>query len=274
MSTPDRPFATLVHDLDVDERGYAYEMSQTTPPLRSYVIMFMARSGSSWLTSLLSGTGQLGHPEEYINPEFVRNVAKSLNSREPEGFLALLQRRRKTANGVFGIEVRAYDVENFGPDIFFRTFGFETLFFNLWRKDLILQAVSLYRAMTTGVWHSYEGHSAPPPYDEEALEQWVALLLNAENDNLRMLLARGRRFRPLCYETMVADRAGTLRLFAQALGVELDASAYAAPHEGEHSKLGDAWNEDCARRFRAARPGLVARTERDRQVLYLPAELR
>lgn len=271
----DRSFMSLVQNLEVSARDYAYEMSQTTPPARSYVIMFMARSGSSWLTSLLSGTGRLGHPEEYINPNFVRGVAQSLNSREPEAFLRLLQRRRKTANGIFGIEVRAFDVQNFGPEIFFATFGYETVFFNLWRENLILQAISLYRALSSDVWHSTESRTAaPPPYDEDEIERLALQLLAEENDNLRMLLAHGRRFRPLCYETMVADRPGTLRLFAEALGVELEQSCYTQPHESEHSKIGDDWNEEVERRFRQSRPAFVARAEAQRQIRQLPAGMR
>ena len=266
MGTEDRRFETLVQGLDINARDYAYEMSQTTPPLRSYVIMFMARSGSSWLTSLLSGTEALGHPEEYINPNFVRDVARSLNASEPDAFLKILERRRKTANGVFGIEVRAFDIHNFGAEKFFRHFGYETLFFNLWRENLILQAISLYRAMASGRWHSTEAPAPLPDFDGDEIERLAMQLLGEENDNLQMLREKSRRFRPLRYETMVADRAGTLRLFADALGVALAPQHYAQPQSGEHEKIGDGWNEDAEIRFRRERPGFAARLETLRQI--------
>jgi LPS sulfotransferase NodH len=253
----DRRFETIVRDLEINERDYEYEMSQTTPPARGYVIMFMARSGSSWLTSLLSGTEALGYPEEYINPNFVREVARSLNSREQNGFLKLLERRRKTENGIFGIEVRAFDVYQFGPDVFFRHFGYETLFFNLWRENLLLQAISLYRAMESGRWHSYEAPASLPPYNADKIESMALQLLREENDNVRMLRDYSRRARPLLYETMVNDRVGTLRLFADALGVELEARHYAQPARGEHVKIGDEWNEEAERRFRTERPAFL-----------------
>ena len=266
MSVSDPSFATIVRDLVVNEQDYAYEMSQTTPPERTYVIMFMARSGSSWLTSLLSGTNALGYPEEYINPNFVADVARSLNSREQDGFLKILQRRRKTANGMFGMEVRAYDIYHFGPEIFFRHFGYETLFFNLWRENLIAQAISLYRAMATGRWHSYETPAALPAYNADEIERLATQLLNEENDNVQMLRRHGRRARPLRYEAMVNDRPGTLRLFADALGVTLDPQHYAQPQNGEHEKIGDFWNEDTEHRFRTDRPNFADHAESLRQV--------
>jgi trehalose 2-sulfotransferase len=99
-----RLFKTLVRGLEVNAVGFQQELSRTTPPDLSYVILFSARSGSTWLTSVLSATGQLGQPEEYINPDFVRDVASFLSTTEEAACLDIAKRRRKTENGVFGID--------------------------------------------------------------------------------------------------------------------------------------------------------------------------
>src|SRR5579871_4778068 len=67
-------FANLVKKVEVDEAAFANEVRKTTPADRYYIIFFTPRSGSSWLTSVLSATRHLGYPEEYINPEFLPNI--------------------------------------------------------------------------------------------------------------------------------------------------------------------------------------------------------
>jgi hypothetical protein len=132
-------FENIVRDLTVDDAARAAEMQQSRLAERCYLIFFTARSGSSWLTSLLSATKQLGFPEEFLNPNFVRKVAASLNARTQADLLNMLRRRKRTANGIFGMEVRHVDVELFGEDVFFETFGSQTTVFNLWRDNIVSQ---------------------------------------------------------------------------------------------------------------------------------------
>jgi hypothetical protein len=114
MSLDHKRFDNIVRDLVVDDGRRCDEVRRLTPAERCYLIVFTARSGSTWLTSLLSGTNQLGFPEEYLNPQFIYNVCSAMNSRTQANLLGMLIRRRKTANGVFGMEVRHIDVELFG----------------------------------------------------------------------------------------------------------------------------------------------------------------
>jgi hypothetical protein len=109
-ATNDKAFANIVADLDVDEATFRREMLRERPSDRNYIIVFTPRSGSTWLTSILATTQLLGQPQEYINPAFVTNVVKEMNSKDPSGLLAILRRRRKSANGVFGIKAQAQAV--------------------------------------------------------------------------------------------------------------------------------------------------------------------
>ena len=77
MSVSDPSFANIVRDLVVNEQDYAYEMSQTTPPERTYVITFMARSGSSCRADKRSAIRHLrarhsGRRFRLFRPTFVR----------------------------------------------------------------------------------------------------------------------------------------------------------------------------------------------------------
>jgi LPS sulfotransferase NodH len=268
MSEVSQQFSHIVRDLDVDPEAFKLNMAATSPPRCRYVIMFTARSGSTWLTSLLSATGKLGYPEEYINPEFIRDVAQFLNTRDPAAFLTALARRRQTPNGIFGMEVRAPDIEMFQPDVFFQFFDQSTHFFNLWRKNLVAQAISLYRAVATKRYHSNDGKpdTGPPDYDVKAITDWLQHMANEENANFRMLTQRKLPFTNLCYEDMVANRLNTLHLFARVLEVDPKDLTLLPAARDEVKKIGDNWNLEAEKLFRADQQRFIADIERNRIV--------
>ncbi|MBU6426182.1 MAG: hypothetical protein KGQ69_07595, partial [Rhodospirillales bacterium] len=203
-----------VRNLIVDKGAFIRELAATEPPSHKYVIMFTARSGSTWLTNVLSSTKLLGTPEEFINPDFVLGVARSLNAKEAAPFLELLKCRRKSPNGVFGIEARHVDIELLGEEAFFKTFGAETIFFNLWRENIIAQAISLYRAVNSGRYHSTDNAvSSVPPYDADQIDKWLVHLHLQENANIKILRKRGIAFDNLRYETIVKNRDATIAHF-------------------------------------------------------------
>jgi LPS sulfotransferase NodH len=276
MAVADLAFSNVVKGLEINEAAWMWDEMKLTMPEKLYVVIFTARSGSSWLTNILSETRQLGFPEEYINPNFVRNVATAVNATVPEKFLAGLRRRRKTPNGVFGIEAREVDVKLFGADCFFKTFGNGTVFFNLWRENMVAQAVSLFRAVETQHFHAKEGEetAAPPGYNSEAVGKWLIHLAVQENANIDMLAQRRRPFVNLCYEQMVSNREQTLRLFAGVLGIELTPETLAGKSAQPLKKIGDEWNNEVEKRFRAEAEPLVSRIEADRKIKpYLLARI-
>lgn len=261
-------FSRIVQDLEVDDAAFRHDMEHLTPANRSYVIFFSARSGSSWLTSVLSSTNRLGYPEEYLNPDFVREVAESQNTRDPFDLLQILKRKRKSPNGVFGIEVRHIDVELFGEDLFFEIFDPTTVFFHLWRENIVSQGVSLFRAVATQRFHSNSdrGKAAPPDYDAEAIIRWTRHVASTENANVRMLHRHGCRAQMLQYEGIVGDSAAAIEFFAKALQVPFFVSETAVPDPQQLTKIGDGWNIDVEWRFRREHPEFVAETENQRLI--------
>lgn len=260
-------FANIVRDLDVDKAAFLRELADNPSPAHKYVITFTARSGSTWLTAVLAATKLLGNPEEYINPDFVLGVARALNAKEAGGFLALLQCRRKTPNGVFGMEARHIDIELLGETEFFRAFGPDTVYFNLWRENIIAQAVSLYRAVSSGRYHSTEGGApAMPPYDAEQITKWLVHLHLQENANIKLLRKRGLTFSNLRYETMVKKRQAVVRHFFDRLGLGDVQGLPEPPAADELQKIGDHWNDEVEQRYRAEQAEAVARFEATRLV--------
>lgn len=270
MPPEDQRFEKMIQGLEVDAGKREQEVARGSPPRTQYVIIFSARSGSSWLTSVLSATGQLGRPEEFINPAFVRDVAATLNATTQTDFLDVLRVRNKSQNGVFGIEARAVDIELFGEDYFFDAFGAGTMFFNLWRENIVAQALSLYRAVESGRFHSTAGGAAaPPPYDAREIARWLRHLALQENENVNLLQKRGIDCPNLRYENIIQDRAATIRFFAESLNV--GGTPWAEPmDETMHRKIGDNWNKEAEARFRTEEADFVAEIRNSRKIRGLP----
>jgi len=263
-------FANIVKDVPVDGATLDRDMATIAPSDKNYIIFFTPRSGSSWLTSILSATKKLGYPEEYINPAFVRDVVKATNARTPELLIKMLKRKRKTFNGVFGMEVRAIDVLLFGEREFFDEVDPATLIYCLWRDDIVAQGISLYRAVTTGRYHSSD-KMAPsvPDYSADGIRHWIEDVANIENSNLKMLEQHNLTARLLCYEDIVGDRSLALSLFAEPLGVGLEAAELSQRSSDGLTKIADAWNFATEERFRREEPRYVSSIEEQRLVRRL-----
>jgi LPS sulfotransferase NodH len=255
-----------VAGLAVDSDAFDREMASLRPARRCYLILFSPRSGSSWVTSALVATRQLGIPTEYLNPDEVRDNARKANTTDPAGLLAILKRTRQTPNGIFGLKARAIDIELFGAVTFFAAFGAGSLFFYLWRQDVVAQGISLYRAVASGRWHSFDRPAAPPNYDADAIAHWISHVVEIENDNMRLLARRGLRAIALRYEDIIADRMGVVATFARALDVVLAPGFDSIPDYRLLTRVSDRWNVEVHARFSAARSDFIAAIEAERLI--------
>jgi LPS sulfotransferase NodH/ribosome modulation factor len=263
-------FEVLVRDLVVDDARRALRMARTKPSERVYVILFSARSGSTWLDSVLSATQRLGFPREYLNPALVRQTAAELDARTPEDLIAMLRRAKQSPNGVFGLKARAIDITLFGANLFAAAFAEPGIFFHLWRDNLVAQAVSLYRAVSSRRYHSNSPSTVtePPPFDAAALLNWLRHVAATENDNVMLLQQHGIAARHLVYERITADRLGTVRQFAHALAVPFTQDDFREVGAKELTPVSDAWNQHAEARLRAQHATEITAIEAARLVKH------
>jgi LPS sulfotransferase NodH len=176
-----------------------------------------------------------------------------MNSTDPSGLLAILRRRRKSVNGVFGIKVTAVDVMLYGEAEFYSAFDEETVIFNLWRDNLVAQGVSLYRAVSTGRFHSWGADEAAietPVYDRALIRQSIQHVADYENQNLLMLARHAYCPRMLRYEDIVRSRTTAISIFADAMRVDLPGEQPTGAKSKEPRKIGDDWNRAMEMQFR------------------------
>src|SRR5690242_14824156 len=129
-------FTNYIRDLAIDPQVSEHVIATCAPADRCALVIFTPRSGSCWLTRIVAATGKLGFLEEYINPDFVREVALRMHATQQATLLAMLKRQARTDNGVFSMEARAIDIELFGEDEFFEAVGQNTITFMLWRDNI------------------------------------------------------------------------------------------------------------------------------------------
>lgn len=222
---------------------------------KQLVIYFTPRSGSSWLTDVLSKTNRIGRANEVFNPNFIPNIAQACNARSLENYIDLIQRRLNT-RGTFSFEITWHQLKAVfeNGDAFMDNFGTARPVW-LIRRDIVAQAVSLAKMVTTKVAHST---SADPQqrqqadtdfaYDPALIRRWLTHILIAERGTETHFIEYGIQPLRLNYEDMIADGEEQVRSrFAQYMDItDLPKLATVS----QHTKLATAQNSDYVRRFR------------------------
>ena len=239
------------------------------PPPKTYGIAFTPRSGSTWITDIVGRTKLLGHPGEYFNINAARPSIHHAACTTMEDYFQWLCRAR-SSNGVFGFEISAPWLELLRQEEKLDVLGDVDLWFFLRRRDFVLQAVSLYLASSSGVFHLRDESGRGPAqsrvsgdvsYDAEAIFERALHIMHGEFLLARYFRERSMEPELLWYEDLIAaGPQAFLRALAASLGVEL------APRDEQcidaiapaMKKSGGERNREYAERFRAEYPAFVA----------------
>ena len=143
-------------------RSREWDISDGAAPTLQYVLLSLPRTGSEWVCAALRQRG-IGVPLEYLTAV---DLAQRLGCADAAGnvdvpaYVAQLRAKRTTPNGVFGwklhpLHLRALSGGDAGKAVdFLGTFDRILL---LRRRDRLLQAISLARALLTGQFHIVPG---------------------------------------------------------------------------------------------------------------------
>ncbi len=227
----------------------AQAMRTLPPKARSeYLIAFTPRSGSSWLTTLLTHTGLAGRPEEWLNPGHLPGILKTHPCKDLTSYVRrirrlMLSRKRRT----FGIECswfqwRLYLEANQQKVL---PFAFDQHIY--WtRRDLLGQALSLYKATETGHFHSVAGKPTVSPVslvlDDGQLWNWFLHIYQQEYGWTQYFKRRNITPLALCYEDLWSDTSLTLTRLLSAIAPELPAETLmeaARSAKSNHQKMED-----------------------------------
>lgn len=253
------------HEVFEALRGELGVVPPVTPakPLsrRTCLLAVLPRTGSTALDSLLESSGVLGMPNWYLNGRTprspMRNWARRFASTSTAELMDALRRERATANGIFSLSTAWIDFEPLARAGQVEEVLGKVKVAYLTRTDRLSQAISLYGAKQSGLWHRDQRGRAfrSRPHGGEVEFDEAGIL--AELEHIRMHEERWEQFfaaagiSPLriTYEELEADASAVIGRIARLMGV--DWSGRASLAEAKTSRLADDVSAEWARRIRS-----------------------
>lgn len=212
-------------------------------PRRGLMLCHTPRAGSWWLASRMTATGVLGTPGESLHPTWITRA-------EAADFADYVNRARIAAVSPNGVSALKANFTQIAPFVRAGVFRGEDAFqfVYLTRTDLVLQAISWYRAAETGSWRSDQtGNGQPVVFDAAAIWQRLDTLVDMMRDWEVFFAATGVRPLRLTYEQLEEDMPRVLRSIGGLVDVEIPDGSVIGP--GPYDRQGSAENEAWARRL-------------------------
>lgn len=244
--------------------------SKPFPPSREIAIHFTPRSGSSRVTEILQSTNSLGKANELFNPDVVRRIAHSLQARNLNEYIENA-RRKFASGGVFSFETTSFQIKAVfpSPRHFFKTFEGCSSFW-LIREDIVAQAVSLSKKISTKIAHSANSTDEERTlaernydYDPVDIKKWLRNILYSETMSERFFDKFNVSPYRVSYEKLTKlDAEGVIDVFRGDIEVP---SSESMAQPLRHKKIATPKNESFAETFRAQHSAFLSRVARKRQ---------
>lgn len=201
--------------------------------MQIYLIVNVARAGSTWFCSLLRTTKVLGEPRQYFT-----QVPKDIPAIEAWHRIA----QGLGPNGVCGNKSNLQDtaviLRWIRPDVII----------HFRRRDVLGQGISYARALESGQWMLKAGESVNTDvtYDRKRLEEMITMI---ERQN-RAIESRYQPDLTLFYEDLMAQPERVIRRVASRMRVEIPANAkLESSIRIQRDEVTEQWRE----RFRAGK---------------------
>lgn len=259
---------------DLDRDRFAIDMAQPLPG-KQYVMYFTPRSGSSWITDIAGKTRRLSLPGEVFNPNFLPKITQSYNAATMDEYCAILKRRRNTQD-VFGFQITYHQLAAVfrNEADFLKRFPSPTCFW-LIRRDIVAQAVSLYKMVKTQTSHAPQispdeilRREQAFTYDDAAIRHWVQHILSAEIKTETMFVRHGLSPLRMSYERNIEMKPNHIvNVMGRHIGIP---SMKMKPLQSAHHKIATTTNDSFAERFRRQNASFVQEVDAQRsQMLSL-----
>lgn len=181
-----------------------------------YMIAMTPRSGSSYLSDLLSNTKLVGRPGEFLPYEHIEIALNNLGKKHPsiqEHFTWVVNQTK--TNGIFGQKASYYQFRPFlnwnGTNVFDVLFP-NTRYIYLIRRNIVKQAISLYIATSTNLFHTnvdIDNESIEKrkqiEYNEEQIYFWIKHIYDQEIEWEKYFEKNSLSFLKFFYEDMIND---------------------------------------------------------------------
>lgn len=247
----------LFNNFPIDAQQLA--KMQALPAIKQqYVVAITPRSGSSYLCDVMTKSRCFGQPDEFINPDTIAQIMAKIPGRTPEEYLTNILKFRRARNGISGLKASWFHWQRFSQAMNDEQRHYLTQFkyIYLTRRNLIAQAISLYRATASSVFHTNIQHSPDAlnkfqaqQYDYEAIKFWYEHIAQQEQGWQQYFYQQ--RIYPLCltYEDVETDIVMTLKRIANYLGIDVNSVLLPKEASSIFEKVGDQRNIEWTHRF-------------------------
>lgn len=212
------------------------------PPVRSIMLATDERTGSEFLCQLMGATGVLGRPSEYLNTYWMRCFIADYPD-DVAAQVAIAHQVGTTANRCFSMKVHLLQLERLLTGSRVEAAFPAPVFVRVYRRDLLAQAISLYRARYSGQYHAYVPPTRALDFDGAAIR---ALMIELAQGKARWELyftRNGVQPLKLAYEDLVTDPDATIRAIARHAGVGAVPRPVDRPLHIQRDDTSQAWRQ-------------------------------
>lgn len=206
-------------------RGDASVRRSRIPLSKTYCILMTPRSGSTWLTRRIARLDVLSCPDEYFNADIFADTLKYNPGCDVYEVFDVIAAKNRTCDGLFGLEISYFDLEELELEAkLLELMVGEKYFFYLNRRNFVAQAISLYTAVESNVFHSFQTQRSSrreAPYDDDKIMYWLCHILQQEFGFRQWTTANNVRPVRLRYEELCDDIDAVIARMAEHMGVDL-----------------------------------------------------
>ncbi len=217
---------SLFENLEIDADLHRMIIDKSDPET-IYIIAITPRSGSSYLSSIMRNSKLMGSPSELLPPAFMKNILKRIPAKNPDEYLRNVLKKTQTNNKVAGLKASWFQFKRFINTLEDRSVLTKFKYIYLYRRDVVQQAVSLYKATESNLFHTNIDHSEDTiekaknlEYSYEKIKKWKERIERGEREWLNFF--RDNKIHPLTitYEQVDFDVSDCMRSIAEYLNVE------------------------------------------------------
>ena len=219
-------------------------------PKSCYCVASSPRTGSTLLCEFLTASGNAGRPLEYFNDQYISDYKERWHFTDLRDYMVLLQRYRTSQNGYFGIKCHAdqyLKCHNLFPK--------NALFINIYRKDILKQTVSYFKAYISGQ-YSFDAEIRKninkDTYRFDDMMHVLEVLININNKWEQVFLSNKNRIK-IAYEDLCSDRVSVIKRIEEFLQIDMKNTYAMTPYlKIQYDDLSqyylESFTEDLARR--------------------------
>jgi LPS sulfotransferase NodH len=182
---------------------------------RTMLICTNPRSGSQWLAELIRSTAILGNPQEYFHPKKRRSLSRG----DIGTMVASMLAEGVTDNGIAAAKIMAYHFLKVSRAARLPELLPDLRYVHLYRRDLLGQTISHFRAGQTGGWNAWLKADRVPHYDGRALLKKLHGVTQNHAAWLFYFARTGVPFFDIAYEDLVSDPHATITALCRFMGV-------------------------------------------------------